>query len=141
MTYCTINSTLKLKNNLFNFAIPSFIISENIDSRKSPAPGDLVSVRYFERIPGRVSIFRTFSCYGLCISRKRSGLTSSFIIRNSFKRNSIELRFFLHSPLIARIACYDAKRRRYSRAKLYYLRVKKIAKSRFRFENFKNVLV
>ena len=132
---------ISLQKNLFNFAIPRFLILEKLNLRISPAPGDLVSIRYFERIPGRVSVFRTFSCYGLCISRKRSGLTSSFIIRNSFKRNSIELRFFLHSPLIARIACYDAKRRRYSKAKLYYLRVKKIAKSRFRFENFKNVLL
>lgn len=132
---------ISLQKNLFNFAIPRFLILEKLNLRVSPAPGDLVSIRYFERIPGRVSVFRTFSCYGLCISRKRSGLTSSFIIRNSFKRNSIELRFFLHSPLIARIACYDAKRRRYSKAKLYYLRVKKIAKSRFRFENFKNVLL
>lgn len=132
---------ISLQKNLFNFAIPRFLILEKLNLRVSPAPGDLVSIRYFERIPGRVSVFRTFGCYGLCISRKRSGLTSSFIIRNSFKRNSIELRFFLHSPLIARIACYDAKRRRYSKAKLYYLRVKKIAKSRFRFENFKNVLL
>ncbi len=132
---------ISLQKNLFNFAIPRFLILEKLNLRISPAPGDLVSIRYFERIPGRVSVFRTFSCYGLCVSRKRSGLTSSFIIRNSFKRNSIELRFFLHSPLIARIACYDAKRRRYSKAKLYYLRVKKIAKSRFRFENFKNVLL
>lgn len=132
---------ISLQKNLLNFAIPRFLILEKLNLRISPSPGDLVSIRYFERIPGRVSVFRTFSCYGLCISRKRSGLTSSFIIRNSFKRNSIELRFFLYSPLIARIACYDAKRRRYSKAKLYYLRVKKIAKSRFRFENFKNVLL
>lgn len=136
MNYC--NTNFSQSKFLFNFFIPDFLIFENITRRISPAPGDLVSVRYFERIPGRISIFRTFSCYGLCISRKRSGISSSFILRNSFKRNSLELRFFLHSPLIARIACYDAKRRRYSRAKLYHLRFKKIAKSRFRFENFKN---
>ncbi len=55
-------------------------------------------------------VFRTFGCYGLCISGKRSGITSHFTIRNSFKRNSIELRFFLYSPLLARIASYDAKK-------------------------------
>ncbi len=126
---------------LFNFSIPFFLTSERFQSRVLPAPGDLVSVRYFERVPGRISIFKTFSCYGLCIGRKKSGITSSFMLRNSFKRNSLELRFFLHSPLIARIACYDAKRRRYSKAKLYHLRLKKIAKSRFRFENFKNVML
>jgi ribosomal protein L19 len=125
---------------LFNFAIPLFLTSENFNFKVSPAPGDLVSVRYFERVPGRFSTFRTYGCYGLCISRKRSGITSHFTIRNSFKRNSLELRFFLHSPLLARIACYDAKRRRYSKAKLYYLRLKKIAKSRFRFEKFKKPL-
>jgi ribosomal protein L19 len=127
------------KNLFYNFAISSFLTFEKFEFRSEPCIGDLVSVRYFERVPGRLSIFRTFSCYGLCISRKRSGVSSQFTIRNSFKRNSIELRFFLYSPLIARIACYDARRRRYSKAKLYYLKIKKIAKSRFRFENFKRL--
>ena len=123
----------------YNFAIPFFLTSERFASRTVPSSGDLVSVRYFERIPGRLSTFRTFSCYGLCIATKRSGITTHFTIRNSFKKNSLELRFFLYSPLVARIASYDAKRRRYVKAKLYYLRTKKIAKSRFRFENFKNL--
>jgi len=81
-------------NFLFNFSIPFFLTSERFHSRILPAPGDLVSVRYFERVPGRISIFKTFSCYGLCIGRKKSGITSSFMLRNSFKRNSLELRFF-----------------------------------------------
>lgn len=123
---------------LYNCAIPFFLTSERFFPRTVPSSGDLVSVRYFERMPGRLSTFRTFSCYGLCIANKRSGITTHFTIRNSFKKNSLELRFFLYSPLVARIASYDAKRRRYSRAKLYYLRTKKIAKSRFRFENFKS---
>jgi len=123
----------------YNFAIPFFLTSERFFSRIIPSSGDLVSVRYFERIPGRFSTFRIFSCYGLCVANRRSGITTHFTIRNSFKKNSLELRFFLYSPLIARIASYDAKRRRYTRAKLYYLRTKKIAKSRFRFENFKNL--
>jgi ribosomal protein L19 len=125
----------------YNFAIPFFLTSEKFFSRVIPSSGDLVSVRYFERIHGRFSTFRIFSCYGLCVANRRSGITTHFTIRNSFKKNSLELRFFLYSPLIARIACYDAKRRRYTRAKLYYLRTKKIAKSRFRFENFKNLLL
>jgi ribosomal protein L19 len=127
----------------FDFSIPVFSASEDVyrsyvgRDRISPQPGDLVFVRYFERMPGRYSVFRLYSCYGLCISRKQSGSTSYFTIRNSFKRNSLELRFFLYSPLLARIVSYDSKRRRYSKAKLYYLRLKKIAKSRFRFEKFK----
>jgi ribosomal protein L19 len=125
------------KKLIFNFAIPFFLTSERYSNRILPSSGDLVFIRYVERVSGRLSNFRTFGCYGLCISGKRSGITSHFTIRNSFKRNSIELRFFLYSPLLARIACYDAKRRRYSKAKLYYLRLKKIAKSRFRFEKFK----
>jgi ribosomal protein L19 len=125
------------KKLVFNFAIPFFLTSERYSNRVLPSSGDLVFIRYVERVPGRFSSFRTFGCYGLCISGKRSGITSHFTIRNSFKRNSIELRFFLYSPLLARIASYDAKRRRYSKAKLYYLRLKKIAKSRFSFEKFK----
>jgi ribosomal protein L19 len=126
-----------------NFSIPAYEAFEDLQynyvDRISPQPGDLVFVRYFERMPGRYSAFRLYSCYGLCISRKRSGLTSHFTIRNSFKRNSLELRFFLYSPLLARIVSYDSKRRRYNKAKLYYLRLKKIAKSRFRFEKFKKL--
>lgn len=128
-----------------NYLIPAFSAAEELQhnysfiNRISPQPGDLVFVRYFERMPGRYSIFRLYSCYGLCISRKQLGLASHFTIRNSFKRNSLELRFFLYSPLLARIVSYDSKRRRYNKAKLYYLRLKKIAKSRFRFEKFKRL--
>lgn len=127
------------KKFLYNFAIPTVLTVEDLDYRLLPCTGDLVSVRFYERIPGRFSVFRLFACYGLCIARKRSGLTTHFVVRNSFKRNSIELKFYLYSPLLARIVSYDAKRRRYSKAKLYYLRLKKIAKSRFRFEKFKKL--
>lgn len=137
------NYLINKQSRLLNFSIPKFSaiddLQHNCAERISPQPGDLVFVRYFERMPGRYSAFRLYSCYGLCISRKRSGLTSHFTIRNSFKRNSLELRFFLYSPLLARIVSYDSKRRRYSKAKLYYLRLKKIAKSRFRFEKFKKL--
>jgi ribosomal protein L19 len=144
--YCAENKQVKFRN----FSIPSFSTLEDLcryrgfnnyfTERTSPQPGDLVFVRYFERMSGRHSVFRLYSCYGLCISRRQSGLTSHFTIRNSFKRNSLELRFFLYSPLLARIVSYDSKRRRYNKAKLYYLRLKKIAKSRFRFEKFKKLL-
>lgn len=127
------------KKFLYNFAIPVVLTAEDLDFRFLPHTGDLVAVRFFERIPGRFSVFRLFACYGLCIARKRNGLTTHFTIRNSFKRNSIELKFYLYSPLLARIVSYDAKRRRYSKAKLYYLRLKKIAKSRFRFEKFRKL--
>lgn len=120
----------------YNFTIPSSISFEQIHFRITPSPGDLVSIRYYERVSGKLSIFRLHTCYGLCLGRRRSGATSHFTIRNSFKRNSIEMRFLLYSPLVARIAIYDAKRKRYSKAKLYYLRLKKIAKSRFRFDAF-----
>jgi ribosomal protein L19 len=127
-----------LNFSFYNFLIPNSINFERIDFRILPSPGDLVSIRYFERIPGRISIFRLNSCYGLCIGQKSSGLSSNFLIRNSFKRNSIEIKFLIYSPLLARIVSYDAKRQRYKKAKLYYLRLKKIAKSRFRFDSFKN---
>lgn len=127
-------------NSFFNFAIPFYLTSERFNSRVLPVSGELIFVRYYDRIPGsRFSSFRLFGCYGLCIASKSSGISSHFTIRNSFKRNSIEIRFFLYSPLLARIVSYDAKRRRYIKAKLYYLRIKKIAKSRFRFEKFKRI--
>jgi ribosomal protein L19 len=127
---------MALNSTFYNFLIPKSINFEKIDFRVLPCSGDLVSVRYFERVPGRLSMFRLNSCYGLCIGRKGSGLSSSFLIRNSFKRNSIEIKFLMYSPLLARIVSYDAKRQRYKKAKLYYLRLKKIAKSRFRFDSF-----
>lgn len=127
---------MKYSSFYYNFSIPLFINFEQFESRIMPSPGDLVSIRYFERMPGRISTFRLYSCYGLCIGRKSSGVSSNFTIRNSFRRSSIEIKFLLYSPLLARIALYNAKRQRYSKAKLYYLRLKKIAKSRFRFDGF-----
>lgn len=123
---------------LLNFGIPCFLTLERFSSRLLPTSGELIFVRYAERVSGgRLSNFRVYGCYGLCISSNNSGITSHFTIRNSFKRNSIEIRFLLYSPLLLKVSSYDAKRRRYSKAKLYYLRLKKIAKSRFRFDKFK----
>jgi ribosomal protein L19 len=132
------------KRFFFNFGLPKLFVSEQLllgvhKEKFFPYTGDLVVVSYFDRVPGRFSIFRPFRCYGVCIGSKRSGVTSYFTIRNSFNKNSLELRFFLYSPLIARIVSYDSKRRRYTKAKLYYLRVKKIAKSRFRPEKYRRV--
>ncbi len=137
---------LKQKNKvlLCDFSIPSFLKSEQLDVdvsegkplRLCPTPGDLIFVRYFDRVPGKLTVFRLYTCYGLCIGRKRSGITTTFTIRNSFKRNSIEMKFLLYSPFLARIGFFNSKRKRYRKAKLYYLRWKKIKKSRFRFIDF-----
>jgi ribosomal protein L19 len=132
----------KSKVLLYDFSIPSFLKGEQLDLserqslRVCPTPGDLIFVRYFDRIPGKLTVFRVYACYGLCIGRKRSGITTTFTIRNSFKRNSIEMKFLLYSPFLARIGFFNSKRKRYKQAKLYYLRWKKIKRSRFRFEDF-----
>lgn len=124
----------------FNFALPKLLTYETFDesARKCPNVGDLISVSYCDLIPGKTSsAFRVFGCYGLCVARNNSGITTHFTIRNSLKKNSIEFRFFLYSPLLVQIVAFNTKRWRYLRSKLYYLRIKKIAKSRFRVENFR----
>jgi ribosomal protein L19 len=131
-----IKKTFMFSKTIYSFRIPFLITEERYKRWLSPAVGDLVVSKTFERVTAKFTFFKLYSAYGLCIARKRSGITSYFTIRNSFNKNSIETRFFLYSPLLARVICFDAKRSRYNLAKLYYLNNKKIAKSRFRVEAY-----
>ncbi len=115
------------------FHLPTFLSREDQASLILPQTGDLIALEFFDRVPGKISSFRLYSCFGLCVASKRNGPLSWFTIRNSFQKNSLELRFFLYSPLLYKIQIFSTKRKRYKKARLYYLRKKKIASSRIRF--------
>jgi ribosomal protein L19 len=115
------------------FHLPSALTIEDHPMRFLPKSGDLVALKFYDRVPGKISSFRLYACFGICIASKNNGPLSWFLIRNSFQRNSLELRFFLYSPLLLKVQTFSTKRKRYNRAKLFYLRQKKIAASRIRF--------
>ncbi len=74
-----------------------------------------VSVRIIEGGKERVQVFE-----GVCISRRGSGISESFIVRKSSGGIGVERNFFLHSPTIASIAV--KRKGKVRRKKVYYLR-------------------
>ncbi len=115
------------------FHLPSLLAAEEHSPRILPKSGDLVALKFYDRVPGKISSFRLYACFGICIASKNNGPLSWFLVRNSFQKNSLELRFFLYSPLLLKTQIFSSKRKRYNRAKLFYLRQKKISASRIRF--------
>jgi len=116
------------------FHLPSLLVTEDrFPLRVLPKSGDLVALKFYDRVPGKISSFRLYACFGICIASKNNGPLSWFLLRNSFQKNSLELRFFLYSPLLLKIQIFSNKRKRYNKSKLFYLRQKKISASRIRF--------
>jgi ribosomal protein L19 len=116
------------------FHLPSLLTAEEQQPiRLLPKSGDLVALKFYDRVPGKISSFRLYACFGICVASKNNGPLSWFLIRNSFQKNSLELRFFLYSPLLLKAQIFSSKRKRYNQAKIFYLRKKKIAASRIRF--------
>jgi large subunit ribosomal protein L19 len=74
-----------------------------------------VSVRVREGDKERLQAFE-----GVCIARRGSGVSASFMVRKISNGVGVERIFPLHSPMIAEIAV--VRRGRVRRAKLVYLR-------------------
>jgi large subunit ribosomal protein L19 len=74
-----------------------------------------VSVRVREGDKERLQAFE-----GVCIARRGSGVSASFMVRKISNGVGVERIFPLHSPMIAEIAV--VRRGRVRRAKLFYLR-------------------
>lgn len=85
--------------------IPSFSSGDTI----------AVSVRIIENNKERVQVFE-----GVCLARRGSGVSESFIIRKSSGGIGVERNFFLHSPTISSIVV--KRRGKVRRHKIYYLR-------------------
>ena len=88
------------------------------------APGDtvVVGVTVVEGNRKRVQAYE-----GVVIAKRNRGLNSSFIVRKISSGEGVERTFQLYSPLVASI---EVKRRGdVRRAKLYYLRSRKIGRA------------
>ncbi len=82
-------------------------------------PGDTVRVQY-RVIEGNRERIQNFE--GLCIARKGSGISETFVVRKTSFGVAVERVFPLHSPKIAEIEIIS--RGAVRRAKLYYIRDK-----------------
>lgn len=81
--------------------------------------GDTVRVQY-RVLEGNRERIQNFE--GLCIARKGSGISETFVVRKTSFGVAVERVFPLHSPKIARIEVVS--RGAVRRAKLYYIRDK-----------------
>lgn len=103
------------------------ITSENLQKEcgASFKPGDTVKVHYrvIEGNRERTQVFE-----GLCIARKGSGISETFVVRKNSFGVAVERVFPLHSPKIAKIEV--SSRGAVRRAKLYYIREKVGKKAR-----------
>ncbi|CAN5666501.1 50S ribosomal protein L19 [soil metagenome] len=82
-------------------------------------PGDTVRVQY-RVVEGNRERIQKFE--GLCIARKGSGISETFVVRKTSFGVAVERVFPLHSPKIAEIQVVS--RGDVRRAKLYYIRDK-----------------
>ena len=80
-------------------------------------PGDTVKVMVRVR-EGEKERLQAFE--GVCIARKRSGISATFTVRKVSAGVGVERIFPLHSPNVSSIEVM--RRGKVSRAKLYYLR-------------------
>ncbi len=102
------------------------ITSENLQRNQTDfKPGDTVRVHYrvIEGNRERTQVFE-----GLCLARRGSGISETFLVRKNSFGVAVERIFPLHSPKIAKIEVVT--RGDVRRAKLYYIREKVGKKAR-----------
>jgi large subunit ribosomal protein L19 len=105
---------------------PYMITSESLQQNVTEfRPGDTVRVQY-RVIEGNRERIQNFE--GLCIARKGSGISETFVVRKNSFGVAVERIFPLHSPKIAQIDVVS--RGDVRRAKLYYIREKVGKKAR-----------
>ncbi len=97
-----------------------------------PRSGDIITVTYAPN-PNTPDFTRRFT--GICISVRRRGLGSTFVLRNVLDGVPVERGFPFYSPIIR-----DAEvigKRPVRRNKLYYLRGRKLRESTFLHDRIK----
>jgi large subunit ribosomal protein L19 len=105
-----------------SYMITSESLQQNVTEFR---PGDTVRVQY-RVIEGNRERIQNFE--GLCIARKGSGISETFVVRKNSFGVAVERIFPLHSPKIAQIDVVS--RGDVRRAKLYYIREKVGKKAR-----------
>lgn len=83
------------------------------------AVGQVLEVSYY--LPAKDGL-KIRSFVGVCLSTAKRGVNSSFLLRNSYRSNSLEVRFFIYSPLVLRVNFLYWYRRKSRLSKLYYIR-------------------
>lgn len=102
------------------------ITNENLQENVTEfRPGDTVRVQY-RVVEGNRERIQNFE--GLCLARKGSGISETFVVRKTSFGVPVERVFPLHSPKIASIEVVS--RGDVRRAKLYYIRDKVGKKAR-----------
>ncbi|MGF1472035.1 MAG: 50S ribosomal protein L19 [Rubrobacteraceae bacterium] len=102
------------------------ITNENLQQNVTEfQPGDTVRVQY-RVVEGNRERIQNFE--GLCLARKGSGISETFVVRKTSFGVPVERVFPLHSPKIAKIEVVS--RGDVRRAKLYYIRDKVGKKAR-----------
>ncbi|CAB4431413.1 unnamed protein product [Rhizophagus irregularis] len=90
-------------------------------------PGDVLLVESYTSMASiknpssSISKSGTSAFAGICISIRRRGVDTNFILRNIILKVGVEQKFFINSPLIKSIKILS-RGEGYRRAKLYYLR-------------------
>lgn len=102
--------------------------SRAIFAQKVPDPraGDIMTVTYSPDA-SRPDFTQRFT--GICISVRRRGLGSAFVLRNVLDGVPVERSFPFYSPGIRDVEVTG--RRKVARNKLYYLRERKLRESTF----------
>lgn len=97
-----------------------------------PTVGDTVWIKFIYVQGVKISRFYAKIFLGRCISYKRkNSLVSQIQLRNIYNKEPMELSFFLNSPFIIEIKSKKRNRHlKFVKNKLYYLRYKKLAKSK-----------
>ncbi len=113
------NFVSRIERSFQKESTPQFRIGDSVDVHYRIQEGDRERIQIFS---------------GVIISRKGSGMRSSFIVRRIVQGEGVERMFPLHSPRVADIVV--KRHGRVRRAKLYYLRNRTGKRSRLveRFE-------
>jgi ribosomal protein L19 len=102
----------------FNYWLKSFNFYP-INLNFSSFIGKIITIRYLNINTDELLISNFI---GLCISSRNNSFLSSFILRNLLKKDALEFRFFLFSPVILNIFINNHYKKKYRLYKLYFLR-------------------
>jgi len=98
-----------------------------------PKVGDIYYISFQYPYRQKNLTFYSQSFLGVCTAfRKKNKPLSLFFLRNVLGRDALEVGFFLNSPLLRQLKLISkSSKNKYTRNKLYYLRLKKNYYSRF----------
>lgn len=119
-----------------NIVKEKLLIASSENKINIPQIGDVVELNYLHLMKpsGKGTLFsiKSRGFIGLCISVRKLGLLTTFVLRNVLKKQPIEFSFFVFSPLFERLRTFVQKKGRYRSSKLFFLRTKALHYSKIR---------